>query len=186
MIDTMGYGIRRMFIEQKRRYFPLPDYSKSSKDKVVLEIYGHTIDENYSKLLIEKKEDISLTEAVLLDKIQKGQAITEEAAKMLKKKRLIEGRKPHYHISSEIASVTGMQSEYIKVKGLEDDYCKKLIKDYLVKFKTGTRTDFENLLADKLPELLTEKQKKDKVKNLLQALRTKEEIILVNKLWRLK
>ncbi len=84
-----------------------------------------TLRRNYSKLLIEKKDDLSLTEVVLLDKIQKGQTITEEAAKLLKKKLLIEGRKPHYHISSSIASVTGQESQYIKVKGIEDDYCKK-------------------------------------------------------------
>ena len=30
------------------------------------------------------------------------------------------------------------------------------------KFKGGKRSDFENLLDDKLPELLTQKQKKDK------------------------
>lgn len=160
MIDTLGYGIHRMYEEQRKRYFPLPDYSKSTRNGVVLEIYGHTIDENYSKLLIEKKDDLSLTEVILLDKIQKGQPITDDAAKLLKKKNLIEGRKPHYHISSSIASATDMKAEYIKLKGIEDDYCKKLIKDYILKFNGGKRVDFESLLDDKLPELLTRKQKK--------------------------
>lgn len=185
MIDTMGYGIRRMYEEQRRRFFPLPDYRKSTRDKVVLEIYGHTLDENYSKLLIEKKDDLSLTEVVLLDKIQKGQTITEEAAKLLKKKLLIEGRKPHYHISSSVASVTGQESQYIKVKGIEDDYCKKMIVDYLTKFKAGKRYNFEEMLADKLSPLLTEKQKKDKIKNILQAMKKDGVIYLANKMWRL-
>jgi ATP-dependent DNA helicase RecG len=26
LIDTVGSGIRRMFIEQRKRFFPLPDY----------------------------------------------------------------------------------------------------------------------------------------------------------------
>ena len=55
MIDTMGYGIHTMYLEQKKRYFPLPDYSKSETNKVILEIYGQEIDENYSKLLMETK-----------------------------------------------------------------------------------------------------------------------------------
>ncbi|MBV5343058.1 transcriptional regulator, partial [bacterium] len=68
MIDTMGYGIHRMYEEQRKRYFPLPDYTKTTRDRVELGIYGHSIDENYSKMLIEKKDDLSLTEVILLDK----------------------------------------------------------------------------------------------------------------------
>lgn len=186
MIDSLGYGIHKMYKSQRKRYFPLPDYTKSTRDNVVLEIYGHTIDENYSKLLIEKKDDLSLTEVILLDKVQKDLEINEEAAKLLKKKGLIEGRKPHFHISSSVASATGMKTEYIKLKGIEDDYCKKLIKDYIVKFKGGLRSDFENLLDDKLPNLLSPKQKKDKVKNLLQAMKREGTIVLDNIYWRLK
>ena len=186
MIDSLGYGIHKMYKSQRKRYFPLPDYTKSTRDAVVLEIYGHTIDENYSKLLIEKKDDLSLTEVILLDKVQKDLEINEEAAKLLKKKGLIEGRKPHFHISSSVASATGMETEYIKLKGIEDDYCKKLIKDYIVKFKGGLRSDFENLLDDKLPNLLSPKQKKDKVKNLLQAMKREGTIVLDNAYWRLK
>ena len=186
MIDSMGYGIHKMYKSQKQRFFPLPDYSKSTRNEVVLEIYGHSIDENYSKLLIERKDDIDLTDAILLDKVQKALPITDDAAKKLKLKGFIEGRKPHYHISSVIASVTGQELEYLKAKGIEDDYCKKLIKDYITKFKGGSRADFEKLLDDKLPELLTAKQKKDKVKNLLQALKRTDEIYLDSTIWRLK
>ncbi|MFU7556863.1 ATP-binding protein, partial [Pseudomonas paraeruginosa] len=56
MIDTMGFGISTMTLSQRKRYFPLPDYSKSSPDKVVLEIYGHVIDENYTRLLLERQD----------------------------------------------------------------------------------------------------------------------------------
>ena len=185
MIDSLGYGIHKMYKSQRKRYFPLPDYTKSTRDSVILEIYGHTIDENYSKLLIEKKDDLSLTEVILLDKLQKDIPINDEASKLLKKKGLIEGRKPHYHISSSIASATGMETEYIKLKGIEDDYCKKMIKDYIVKFKGGQRSDFENLLDDKLPNLLSPKQKKDKVKNLLQSMKREGVIFLDKTFWRL-
>ena len=56
MIDRLGYGIHTMYLSQKNRYFPLPDYELSEPQKVVLQIYGHSIDENYSKLLIENKD----------------------------------------------------------------------------------------------------------------------------------
>jgi ATP-dependent DNA helicase RecG len=186
MIDSMGYGIHKMTKSQYQRYFPLPDYTKSNRETVVLEIYGNAIDENFSKLLIEHINEINLTEVILLDKVQKNQSITDDAAKLLKRKGFIEGRKPHYHISSTVASVTGQEKEYLRVKGIEDDYCKKLIKDYIIKFKGGLRSDFEKLLDDKLPELLSQKQKKDKVKNLLQAMKRADEIVLDDKIWRLK
>lgn len=186
MIDSMGYGIHKMTKSQYQRYFPLPDYTKSKRNEVVLEIYGNAIDENFSKLLIERIGEISLTEVILLDKVQKALPITDDAVKLLKKKGFIEGRKPHFHISSTVASVTGQEKEYLRVKGIEDDYCKKLIKDYIVKFKGGLRADFEKLLDDKLPDLLTHRQKKDKVKNLLQAMKRTGEIYLEDKTWRLK
>ncbi len=86
MIDSLGFGIHKMFKSQRQRFFPLPDYTNSSRNEVVLEIYGHSIDENYSKLLIERKDDLTLTEVVLLDKVQKAQPITNDAAKLLKKR----------------------------------------------------------------------------------------------------
>jgi len=61
-----------------------------------------------------------------------------------------------------------------------------LIKDYILKFNGGKRVDFESLLDDKLPELLTRKQKKDKVKNLLQSMNRDGTIILNGITWRLK
>ena len=75
------------------RYLPMPDYDKSDNDTVVLTLPGTVIDENYSLLLLENS-DIDLATTVLLDKVQKGKSIGDEAIKMLRKKGLIEGRKP--------------------------------------------------------------------------------------------
>ena len=44
MIDTMGYGIQRMFIQQRRRFYPLPDFDLSQPDMVVVTIHGKVID----------------------------------------------------------------------------------------------------------------------------------------------
>ena len=188
MIDTLGYGIHKMYRSQRERFFPLPDYRHSNKDEVVLEMYGHTIDENYSKLLIEKKDDLDLTEVILLDKVQKGRGgdLTDDAVKKLRQKKLIEGRKPLFYISSSIASITDTQTDYILAKGLEDGYCKKLIEDYLKEFGQAKRSDIEGLLFGKLSRLLSEERKKNKVKNLLQAMRQDEIITSNGKIWELK
>lgn len=177
MIDTMGYGIHTMFKEQRKRFFPLPDYSKSEPEKVTLEIYGQVLDINYSKLLLEKT-DLPLSIVIMLDRMQKNLPLEPAAYELLKKEKLIEGRKPNYHISASIAKATGQQSMYIRNKGIDDAYCRKMIIDYLKKFTVGARGDFETVLLDKLPEVLTEKQRKDKVKNNLQALKAKGVITL--------
>lgn len=167
MIDTMGYGIYRMYIEQRKRFFPLPDYTQSTRDQVMLEIYGHSIDENYSKLLIEKKDDLSLTEVILLDKVQKGQSITDDAAKLLKKKALIEGRKPNFYISAELAGITDQKVSYTRNKGLNKEFYKELIIQHIKNHGFATREEIDVLIFDKLPDYMTEKQKKNKVHNII-------------------
>lgn len=52
----------------------------------------------------------------------------------------------------------------MKQRGIDNEYCKKIIIDYLTKFETGTCEDFENIILDKLPEVLSEIQKKIKLR----------------------
>ena len=170
MIDTMGYGIHRMYVEQRNRYFPLPDYTNSTSDKVVLEIYGHSIDENYSKLLIEKKDDLSLIEVILLDKVQKQKPINNEAAKLLKRKKLIEGRKPNFYISAKVAEITNQKAAYTKNKGLDKKVFKSFILEHIKIHGYATRQEIDSLILDKLPDYLTEKQCKTKVHNILSEM----------------
>lgn len=178
MIDTMGYGIHRMYEEQRKRFFPLPDYTKSSKDKVILDIYGHTIDENYSKLLIEKKDDLSLTEVVLLDKVQKGQTITEEGTKLLRKKGLIEGRKPNFYISIKLAEKIDTKADYIKNRGFKDQHYKDMILEYLGKYKSANKADIDNLILDILPAVLNKQQKENKIRNLIYSMSKTDQSII--------
>ena len=77
----------------------MPDYDKSTATEVVLTLPGTVIDENYSLLLLENR-NLSLTDAVLLDSVQKGKRISSEAVAMLRKRKLIEGRLPHIFLTS--------------------------------------------------------------------------------------
>lgn len=79
-------------------------------------------------------------------------------------------------ISATIAESLDQKAQYIKNKGFDDAYYKQLIIDYLKKWEKGKKSDFDKLLIDKLPGSMTEKQKKDKVRNLLAALRAAEVI----------
>lgn len=98
MIDTIGSGIRKMFLIQKKRYFPLPEYELDN-DRVQVTITGHVVDIAYARKLAESPE-LTLEDIMLLDRVQKRKQLTDDQAKYLKNQGLIEGRKPNYHISA--------------------------------------------------------------------------------------
>lgn len=177
MIDRLGYGIHTLFMAQRQRFFPMPDYLLSNRNKVVLQIYGHAINENYSKLLIERK-DLPLDRIVLLDKVQKKQAITEKAASILRKEKLIEGRKPNYFVAASVAEATNEKASYIKNRAFDKAYYKDLIIEFIEKYKDASRNDIDNLLMEKLSNILSVSQKRNKIRNLLYEMSKKDKTIL--------
>jgi ATP-dependent DNA helicase RecG len=52
-------------------------------------------------------------------------------------------------------------------------------------FKTAKRVDFGNILLDKLPDILDINQKKNKIKNNLQALKKADKIENIGKVWQM-
>ena len=185
MIDTEGFGIHKMFVSQKDRYLPMPDYDKSDSDNVVLTLPGNVIDENYSLLLLEHS-DIDLTTAVLLDRVQKGKPINDSAVKRLRKEGLIEGRKPHLYVSKQIAKATNKQVEYTLKKGFDDAECQEWVMKALNDHEVLSRKQINELLWGKLPIDYSEEQKMKKIDNLLQKMR-KSHVVYTdkNRLWHL-
>jgi ATP-dependent DNA helicase RecG len=183
MIDAIGSGIKRMFNIQRKKYFPLPDYEFTA-DKVKLTITGKVVDLNYARK-VAAIPDLSLTDIMALDKVSKSKVLNDDEINRLKTKGLIEGRKPNFHISATVALATGEKADYIKQRGIDDEYCQKIILDYLRKFGEGKKEDFEKVLLDKLPDVLDQKQKSNKVKNNLQKLRKQGLIYPKGKLWKM-
>lgn len=169
MIDTIGSGIKKLFNIQRNKFFPLPEYDLSDH-KVKVTITGKVLDSNYARKLAEDKT-LSLFEIMLLDKVQKNKKLTNEEYKLLKSKNLIEGKRNNYFISSTVAEITNQKPDYMKLRGINDDYCKKIIIDYIKKFKTAKKADLEEILLEKLGDSMTDIQKKNKIKNILQSLR---------------
>ncbi len=178
MIDTQGYGIHKMFQSQKNRYLPMPDYDLSTSDEVVLNLPGTIIDVNYSLMLMEN-QSLTLTDAVLLDQVQKGHSISSEAVAMLRKRKLIEGRLPHIFVSKNIAQATDQKVEYSKHKGLDFKKCKALLLEALEDHQSLSREEIDRLWWNLLPDTLSDKQKKAKVGNMLTKIR--EEGVIINK-----
>ncbi|GBR74114.1 divergent AAA domain protein [Candidatus Termititenax aidoneus] len=174
MIDEMGLGINRMCKSQRDRYFPLPEYDLSPQ-KVILQIYGKVIDENYSNLLIQRS-DLTLDQILVLDRVQKKQPIPDAAAANLRKNKLLEGRKPKYFVSTKIAQTIGQKAEYTKHKGLDEQYYLDLILKSLEQHGSLNRQDIDKLLWNKLSDLLTDSQRRKKIDNLLTKLRKNKQI----------
>lgn len=176
MIDTIGSGIKRMFQKQRQRFFPMPDYDLSEPERVRVRIFGKILDENYTRLLIEKA-DLNLLDVMALDKVQKRHHINEEEFKRLKKQKLIEGRRPNLFVSARVAAATGDKADYIKQRAFDKNHYKKMVVSYLKKFGEATRKDIDKLLLDKISDALDEKQKRNRIRNLLFEMSHKDNTI---------
>jgi ATP-dependent DNA helicase RecG len=184
MVETEGGGIRKLFVQQKKRFFPMPTYTLTD-DMVKCEISGKVLDENFAKILINNP-DLSLPEIILLDKVQKREPLSDDAIKLLRAKKFIEGRKSNLFLSFKVVNESkhiGLKASYIKNKSFDDDYFKGMILNYITTFKKATRRDIEELLKDKLPDILSERQKYDKTTNLLAALRKDGKIKVEGRNW---
>lgn len=182
MIDTIGSGIKKMFVSQRNRFFPLPQYVLE-KNEVKVVIQGKILDLNYARK-VAQLPDLSLNEIFLLDKVQKKELISATDADILRKKGLIEGRRPNIHISSEIAKVSGQKHEYMELRGVDNEYCKNQILEFLDRLGQAKKNDLEGYLAPKLSSNLTPAQKSTKIKNILQELKRANQIKNEGKIWK--
>jgi len=169
MIDTVGSGIRRMFMLQRERFFPLPDYDLSEPNRVAVKIFGKVLDENYTRLLMTEP-DLGLSEVMALDKVQKRRVLSETEFRQMKSRQLIEGRRPNLYVAARIAAATGQRAAYIRNRALDKDFYKKMVLRYIEEYGSATRKDLDALLLNKISDALTISQKKNKVRNLLQEM----------------
>ena len=169
MIDTQGGGIKRMFLAQVRRFLPMPDYDLADSERVAVRVRGSILDERYTQLLMDRS-DLELWTVILLDKVQKRIRIGKDEHKRLKAMKLVEGRYPNLFVAGELAAVTGDKARHIRDRGLDKRYYQDMILELIQKHGPVSRKDIDNLLLDKLPGILTEKQKKSRIHNLLYEL----------------
>lgn len=175
MIDTMGMGIRRIFQQQRQRYLPMPEYDLGEVDRVVITIYGRQIDENYGRILMERR-DLDLAEIIALDRVQKSQVIEKETARLLRNKGLVAGRYPKLYLAAEVAKATDTLVDFTKHQAFDKQYYKDLVIKFLREKGEGNPKDIQRLLLEKLSDLLTEKQRKAKIRNLLQEMAKEDRI----------
>lgn len=177
MVDTIGSGIRKMFLFQKARFFPMPEYDFSN-NRVKVTVIGKVLDMDYATVLARDSE-LTLEEIILLDKIQKGKGknLSQAEVKHLKKRGLVEGIKPNYFISAKVAQKTGQKAGYTKARGFDKSKYFELIKNFIEQYGYAERKDIDELLLDILPNWMNESQKRIKINNLISELRRKGKIV---------
>jgi ATP-dependent DNA helicase RecG len=175
MIDTQGGGIKRMFQVQIKRSFPLPDYDLSERERVAVAVRGEILDEQYSRLLMEKA-DLDLWQVIVLDKIQKRVKVTREEHRRLSAAGLVEGRYPNLIIAGPVAKLTGHEARHIRERGFSKQYYLDMILALILEHGPISRRKIDLLILDKLPDVLTQKQKENKLHNLLSEMCRKKQI----------
>ena len=176
MIDSMSMGIRNVFNILRKKYFPMPDYD-FEQNQVSVTIFGRIIDLDYTRLLFDNP-DFDLNTVYLIDRVQKKEALSKEQIKYLRKLKVIEGKSPRIYLSAKVAETIEDQMQYIKNRGFDDEYYKKLIVEYITKFGAASKQDIRKLLLSKLPDVLSDQQKEHKISNLLKALKRNEILTL--------
>lgn len=177
MIDTATSGIKKVYRIQKDKFFPMPDYDLTIGNQVSVKVYGKILDERYTNILYNHPE-LDLETVYLLDQVQKGKGdqLTKDAVKYLRKHNLVEGRVNNLYLSAEVAQTIQEEAQYIKNKAFDDQYYRDMIIDYLEKFGKAQRKDIRKLLWDKLPAVLSDNQKERKILTLLTALKRADRI----------
>ncbi len=180
MIDTIGSGIKRMFRIQRDRNFPMPDYDLDEEGVVRVTIHGRVIDENYTRMLVKRKE-LTLTDVIALDKVQKGHPITPEERTILRKKKLIEGRYPNLYVSESVAAEIDTKADYIRKRPFDRAHFKSMVVAYLRTYHEARLAEVEDLLLDKVSDALNEDQRRHFIKDLLQEMRKEGTIKTIGK-----
>ena len=188
MIDTVSRGIKKMFNEQWRRHFPMPDYEIDAKNrKVSVRIYGNEINKQYTNLL-KTNDSLTLWDCISLDAVQKGRTIHEDVAQDLLNRGLIEGEAPNYTISLGIAKATRQLQGYTRQKGLDKEKIKQMILQYLKNAGTdgAKRDSIYEYVKDVMPQVKTHEQQLRLLGDILSALSVDKLIYAQGRLWFLK
>ena len=176
LIDTQGGGIKRMFDTQRKRSFPLPDYDLTETDRVAVSIPGSILDERYTRLLMERT-DLDLEQVMLLDRIQKGLRIGRNEHRRLKADGLVEDRYSNLMVAGSVARATGNAGRHIRERGFDKRYYMDLIITLVSEHGPVDRREIDQALIPKLPDRLTDKQKRTKIHNLVQEIRRSGRIV---------
>ena len=124
--------------------------------------------------------NITLGETILLDRVQKHIPLENAQIELLRKRHLIEGRKPNLYVAKLVAQKSGQRIEYSKHKGLEDKKFQAILLEALKGHGKLSRSEIDKLLWNLLSDQLTDRQKKYKITNILKKLKSGSNPVIIN------
>jgi ATP-dependent DNA helicase RecG len=132
---------------------------------------------------LKQNESLTLDDCILLDAVQKKHKISEQDAKSLAVKGLIEGKYPEIYLSESVSRSTGQLGDYVKNRGMKRQYYKDMVISFLEKNPSGvTRKEIDDFLLDMIPK--SSKNPVSYIGNLLYDMQKKDRtIIYFNELW---
>ena len=77
------------------------------------------------------------------------------------------------YLSAEVAQSIDAEAQYIRNRAFDNQYYRDMIVNYLQSYGKASRQDIRNLLWDKLPDVLDDKQKEGRISTLLTSMRRK-------------
>ena len=72
-------------------------------------------------------------------------------------------------MAGSLAAVAGLKAQHIRNRGFDSQYYRDMILALVREHQPVSREDIDKLLMDKLPEVLTQAQKRTKIHNLLSS-----------------
>lgn len=183
MMESAHSGILKMFKVQRDRLFPLPEYS-ISEHGVTVTLSGKLLESEMLELFSGYKK-IPLYDLYLLNKLRLcgARVLTRDQIKHLREKRLISGRPP-YRLEGLKPEEDFCREHYFS----EDNRLMDVIKVFLKeKGEVGaTKSEILAAVKETFSNRLSQAQRENKVKNLLQEMRKKNIISLgAKRAWKL-
>ena len=95
---------------------------------------------------------------------------------MFKIPAAVVGMPTNLYLSAEVAQSIDAEAQYIRNRAFDNQYYRDMIVNYLQSYGKASRQDIRNLLWDKLPDVLDDKQKEGRISTLLTSMRKKESL----------
>lgn len=174
LVDRVGRGVNRIFEGQARFGRPLPDYSRTSRDDVIVSIPGGPANLALAKFIAEqdasRSRPVPFAELILVNELMHRRTIDAgEAAAILQTSEedartqlraaaehgLVEARgtrRPVFHLSAPVYRALGEAPAYVRARGFEPLQQEQMILQYVDSHGSITRRAAAELCRVRPPE----------------------------------
>jgi len=152
-VEAFGNGVDLMIQHQLSSGKKYPDYNKTTRHTVILEIDGNVYDPSFaeyvSKIAIEENKEMSYKELLVLTLIKQGKKISiNQITEDLYNLGLIEKIGVNKYILSKKYYIdTQKKGEYTRRKGLPKNRNKELVLQHLREYSKGYMEEFFEVLG---------------------------------------